>query len=159
MAASQPHYELQCEEEQWEGDHESYVYISEATEVEEPATPSADADTEPEDDDSGTESSCLCGSPEKPPQDHLKLRYSAGTADLNGHGAVHEQLPAGTDGYGAQWVWCCAACAWSSQTVQGLGTASKALLGPAGLLTAASALAALHIAQHALLSVASTGLS
>jgi hypothetical protein len=111
MAAAQQQYELQCEEEQWEDGYEPYDCVSEATEEEESDMPSADVETEPEEDDaSGTESSCLCGPPEQPPQDHLKLRYSAGTADLNGHGAVHEQLPAGEGVLCAACTWCRGLC-------------------------------------------------
>ncbi|WIA09025.1 hypothetical protein OEZ85_008439 [Tetradesmus obliquus] len=97
MAAAQPYLDLDFEEEQWEEQSEPYDEVSEASDAD--ASPNshinAETETDQDDPDSDTVSSGLCGGPE-PPQDNLKLRFSAGTADLNGHGAVHEQLPAGT---------------------------------------------------------------
>lgn len=120
MAAAQPYLDLDCEEEQWEEQSEPYDEVSEASDAD--ASPdshiNAETETDQDDPDSDTVSSGLCGGPE-PPQDNLKLRFSAGTADLNGHGAVHEQLPAGEDGackpHAAQLLPChCPACVCST---------------------------------------------
>jgi hypothetical protein len=119
MEDAQLYHGLECEEEQWEEHYPPYDDdISEASEEE--ASPdshiSVETETDHTDEDSDTESSCLCGGAEQPPQDNLKLCYSAGTADLNGHGALHEQLPVGEGSccvtLMVQLICCCCPIAW-----------------------------------------------
>jgi hypothetical protein len=85
------------EEDVWEEQHETFDEVSDTSEDEQSLDTQdmdAEVETDPNDDESETESCCLQGQPQRL-QEHLQLRTSEGTADLNGRGAVHEQLPVG----------------------------------------------------------------
>lgn len=94
MEAAQPYYE----EDVWEEQSGPFGDVTETNEGEQPLeNHSVDVEdvTEINDEESEAESSCLQGEPQQRLQERLQLRTSEGTADLNGHGAVHEQLPVG----------------------------------------------------------------